>query len=338
MTLRTGIIGAGMWGRTHCLAYSGHAATSIAAICDVDPARAKALADEFGIPRVYSSAEELAADPSVDAVSIATPDFAHREPALSVIGEKKPMLIEKPLATNLEDATAIVEAAEEAGILAMVDFHNRFNPQFDIAKKRIADGTIGQPQYIYIRHSVSRTFALDMLRWSNRSSSLWFIGSHSADLIRWLMGDEVQEVYGVSTRGILDSAGVSTTDTWVSTLRFRNGKVALMENCWALPRNIPGWGDFRTEIIGEHGVNYTHLQAPEVSELYTESEHQRNDFLLQMEIQGANLGFTLSSIRYFADCVIADRQPFVGLRDGLENTKILCALEASDQAGALILL
>ena len=301
----------------------------MAAICDVDETRAQALADEFGIPRVYTSAQELAADPNVDAVSVATPDFAHVEPALAVMAEGKPLLIEKPLATTVEDATTICQAAEKAGNLTMVDFHNRFNPQFDTAKKRILDGTLGRAQYIYVRHSVTRTFPLDMLKWAEKSSSLWFIGSHSTDLVRWLMDAEVVEVFGANTRGILESEGLNTTDTWVATLRFEDGRVAVIENSWALPRNIPGWGDFRTEIIGENGVNYTHLQAPEVNELYSNTSHERNDFLLQMEIQGASHGFTLASIRYFADCVLNDREPSISLTDGLRNTEILCAIEES---------
>jgi predicted dehydrogenase len=327
--LRTGIIGAGMWGRTHALAYSGDPRTRIAAICDIDEQRARALAEEFGIPRVYTSAQELAADPTVDVVSVATPDFAHVEPALAVIAERKPLLIEKPLATTEEDALTICQAASDAGILAMVDFHNRFNPQFDMAKKRIGDGTLGEAHYLYIRHSVTRAFPLDMLRWAERSSSLWFIGSHSTDLVRWLMDAEVAQVYGISTRGILESEGLNTTDTWVATLRFADGRIAVIENSWALPRTIPGWGDFRTEIIGEHGVYYTHLQAPEVNELYSTSSHERNDFLLQMDIHGATQGFTLASIRYFADCVLSNRTPFISLLDGLRNTQTLCAIERS---------
>ncbi|MFM9108580.1 MAG: Gfo/Idh/MocA family protein [Chloroflexota bacterium] len=331
--LHTGLVGAGMWGRTHALAYHTHPGARLMAVCDVDEARARALAAEFGIPRVYASAEDLAADPDIHAVSVATPDFAHVAPALAVIRERKPLLVEKPLATTVEDALAIAGAAEAAGILAMVDFHNRFNVQFDTAKKRIGDGPIGAVRHLYVRHNVTRAFPLDMLRWRDRSSALWFIGSHSADLARWLVGDEVAEVYAVSTRGILDAEGADTTDTWASTLRFRGGAVAVLENSWALPRNVPGWGDFRTEIIGEHGVNYTHLQAPEVNELYTEREHQRNDFLLQLDIQGRQFGFTLQSIQYFADCVIADRVPFISLRDGVQNTRILCALEESARAG-----
>lgn len=333
MQLRTGLIGAGMWGRTHALAYHDHALTKLTAICDLDEAKARALADEFDIPKVYRTAEELAADPEIEAVSVATPDFAHVQPALAVINVKKPLLVEKPLAITVADAERIRDAAAEAGILAMVDFHNRFNPQFDVAKKRIVDGTLGGVRYMYVRHNVTQAFPVDMLSWTNRSSSLWFIGSHSADLVSWLVDDEIVEVYGANSSGILTGAGLDTADVWASTIRFRNGSMAVIENCWSLPRNIPGWGDFRTEIVGEKGVYYTHLQAPEVNELYSDTTHQRNDYLLQLDIRGAQSGFSLTSIQYFADCVIKQREPFISLNDGVRNTKVLCAIEESAALG-----
>src|SRR6266508_2735835 len=116
MRLKTGLVGTGLWGRMHALAYRSHPATELVAVCDQDEARCRAFAEEFGITKTYRTAAELAADPEVEAVSVATPDFAHREPALAVIREKKPLLIEKPLATTVADATAIAEAAAAAGI------------------------------------------------------------------------------------------------------------------------------------------------------------------------------------------------------------------------------
>src|SRR5262245_5133148 len=174
MRLKTGLVGTGLWGRMHALSYRTHPSTDLVAVCDQDEARCRAFAAEFGVAKTYRNAAELAADPEVAAVSVATPDFAHLEPALAVIREKKALLIEKPLATTVEDATAIAEAASAAGILAMVDFHNRFNPQFDTAKKQLTEESLGAPRYVYIRHSNTLDVPLKMLSWPGRSSSLWF--------------------------------------------------------------------------------------------------------------------------------------------------------------------
>lgn len=92
--LRTGLIGTGLWGRTHAIAYKTHPMTELVAVCDTNEARRSAFAEEFGIAKTYATAEELASDPEIDAVSVVTPDFAHEQPAMAVIDAKKPMLIE----------------------------------------------------------------------------------------------------------------------------------------------------------------------------------------------------------------------------------------------------
>ena len=310
--------------------------TDVVAVCDTDEARRTAFAEEFGIAKTYATAEELAADPEIDAVSVVTPDFAHEQPALAVIKAKKPMLIEKPLATTVAVAQTIRDAANDAGILAMVDFHNRFNPQFDSAKRQLNDGPLGDPRYIYMRHSNSIVVPTEMLTWPEKSSSLWFLGSHSADLVRWLFGCEVTEVQGTRTYGVLQRRGLDIPDVWVSVLKFENGGVGVIENSWILPETVPGYGDFRSEIIGETGVYYTQLQAPEVNEMYASGgSHHRLDYLTQLDIRGAQYGFTLQSIQYFADCVLNDVEPFISLQDGLANTEILCAVEASAAAGEI---
>ena len=333
MKLQTALIGCGMWGRTHAIAYRAHPNVELIAVYDVDEEKGKAFAEEFDIPKVYRSVEELAADPEINAVSVVTPDFTHKEPALAVINEGKPLLVEKPLATTVEDATAICEAAKKKGILAMVDFHNRFNPQFDSAKCQLTDGPLGEPRYIYMRHSNTISVPLGMLSWSKQSSSLWFLGSHSTDLVRWLFDSEVVEVYAANNYGVLRQQGLEVPDVWTYILRFANDGIGNIENAWILPNTLAGYGDFRSEIIATKGVYYTTLAAPEVNEMYTESDHRRLDYLTQFDICGFRYGFTLHSIQYFADCVINDTEPFITLDDGLANTKILCAVEESARTG-----
>lgn len=333
MKLETGLIGCGLWGRTHAMAYRVHPKVELVAVCDKDEEKCKAFAEEFGVPKTYRTAGELAADPDVKAISVATPDFAHKEPALAVIGEGKPLLIEKPLATTVKDATIICEAAKEKGILAMVDFHNRFNPQFDSAKRQLTEAALGEPRYIYMRHSNTVDVPKGMLSWSRKSSSLWFLGSHSTDLVRWLFDSEVTEIYAANNYGVLRQQGLDVPDVWTYILRFANEGIGNIENAWILPNTLAGYGDFRSEIIATKGVYYTNLQAPEVNEMYTEADHRRLDYLTQFDIRGFQYGFTLQSIQYFADCVINEKVPFISLEDGLANVKILCAVEESARTG-----
>ena len=77
--IRMGIVGAGTWGRTHASIYAEHLFADPVAICDMNEARAREIADEFGIRKVYTDYHDMAADEEIDAVAIVTPDFAHAD-------------------------------------------------------------------------------------------------------------------------------------------------------------------------------------------------------------------------------------------------------------------
>ena len=122
------------------------------AVCDLDESRAHRLplrptARSAGPPTWC-----VLDDPSVHAVSVATPDHEHRAVAVAAAAADG-ILVEKPLATTVDDAAAIVAAAEAAGVTLMVDFHNRLNPPMVAARQAIERGEIGAPTYVYARLS-----------------------------------------------------------------------------------------------------------------------------------------------------------------------------------------
>ena len=118
--IRMGIVGAGTWGRTHASIYAEHLFADPVAICDMNEARAREIADEFGIRKVYTDYHDMAADEEIDAVAIVTPDFAHADIACAMADAKKDILIEKPLATTKEDIARICEAVEKNGVRCIV--------------------------------------------------------------------------------------------------------------------------------------------------------------------------------------------------------------------------
>ncbi|MCA1554548.1 MAG: Gfo/Idh/MocA family oxidoreductase [Chloroflexi bacterium] len=250
------LVGAGVFGTRHAQAYSRHPSVDFVAVCDLDRERARSVAEQYGAPNVYAHIDELLADPHVVAVSIATPDHAHREVALACAQAGKHILCEKPLATTVEDAEAIVHAAREAGVILMVDFHNRVNPPYIGARDAIRRGEIGTPTYIYARLSNTTFVPMEMLKWSSQSSALWFLGSHTLDLACWLLDDEPRKVYAVSRSGILQSLGVNAPDFHVATVEFSKGAVAVFENAWILPRTHAATKDMKFEILGSGGAIY----------------------------------------------------------------------------------
>ena len=128
------VVGLGTWGQNHCTAYADYHRSRLALVCDLDEARAKETAQRYGCDYTTSVAD-VAASPAVDAVAVATPDFAHLQPALAVLHGGKHIIIEKPLAMDLDEAKQIVQAARAAsakggsasggGVKGMTDFQMR---------------------------------------------------------------------------------------------------------------------------------------------------------------------------------------------------------------------
>ncbi len=177
-------------------------------MCDLNEERAAEIASKYGVDAVYTDYRDLLADPSIQAVSIATPDFAHREIAVAAAEAGKHILVEKPLATTVEDAEAIVNAAKKAQVKLMVDFHNRVNAPFLNAKRSIEQRRDWASQPISMLGSATpRLSPTQMLPWASRSSGLWFLASHTVDMAHWLLDDEPRRVYAVSRSGVLARDG-----------------------------------------------------------------------------------------------------------------------------------
>lgn len=331
--IEVGIIGAGLWGETHAKTYAAHEGVSLVEICDANEDRAKALAEKYGVPRFSRTPERLFSDPKVQIVSIATPDFAHTDHVVNAAESGKNILVEKPLATTVEDCEKILAAVHKAGVLLMVDFHNRWNPVFSKARASIEAGEIGELALLSLRLNNTVFVPTEMLRWASQSSVAWFVGSHCVDLVRFLSGEEVAKVYCVKKSRILKAAGIDTADFYETTLELRSGAVAMVENCWILPKGLANIIDFRGEVIGSRGAFYLNLSHHGALEMCTQEKVSYPDVLVMPEIHGKHAGFAYESIRHFVDCVREGRKPLVSGEDGLQTTKIICAMEKSASEG-----
>jgi predicted dehydrogenase len=135
-----GVIGTGVWGETHLMTYSSHPRAKLSCICDLDEELLAERAAQYGAESYTTDYRELLARDEVEAVSVVTPDFLHREIAMAAAEAGKHILLEKPMATTVEDCEAMIEAADEAGVKLMVDFHNRWNPAMWETKQAIEEG------------------------------------------------------------------------------------------------------------------------------------------------------------------------------------------------------
>ena len=326
---RIAIVGAGVWGDTHAAIYREHPNVEPVAICDKNPERARLLAEKYGLPRAFDNVDDLLAYGDFDAVSIVTPDFLHADIAVKCAEAGKHMLIEKPLATTREDVFRIVEAVNKHHVRAMVDLHNRFSPPFAEAKRLIEAGELGTLQNAYFRLNDIKWVATDMLSWSASSSILWFLGSHSFDTLQWLFQDRVTRVYTVSNRGVLDSLGVSTDDTFLSTLEFSRGGIAQMENGWITPNANPCVNDIKCNLTGDKGMVAIDASNHNLIQFYSDSKVTVPDIIVRNTIHGRVKGFAYESIRSFVD-KLASEEPFiVSLEDAARTSLAILAIMES---------
>ena len=329
-----GSIGIGLWGEMHAKIYASSPGVELKAVCDLREDRAKEIAEKYGAKDYYSDYMELLARDDISAVSIATPDFAHTDIVIAAAKAGKHILVEKPLATSVEDCEKILAAVREAkDIKFMVDFHNRWNPPFVKAKSAIEQGDLGKPMLMYIRLSDTIFVPTGMLSWASKSEVVWFVGSHAVDLVRWMFNDEVVKVYAVSRSEVLKGKGVDTPDFYQAILEFKNGGVATVENCWILPDSLPTVIDFKCQIVGSEGAVYLDLSSNGVIRQYTAEKASNPDFLGSPTIHGKHMGFALESIRHFVDCVLNDKEPIITGADGLAATRIITAMQESSKKG-----
>src|SRR5512139_2553172 len=145
------VVGLGTWGDLHLRVLGPDPRIQIAAVVDINPERAKAAAETYHVPAWYTSVDEMLADPAIEAVSVASPDFAHAPAALAVLRSGRHLLLEKPMATSVPECLEILQAAQKAGTTLMVDFHNRWSPPFFLARQRILAGELGKPRFCSFR-------------------------------------------------------------------------------------------------------------------------------------------------------------------------------------------
>jgi predicted dehydrogenase len=313
-----GIVGAGIWGTNHALALSTHAPADLAIVCDSDAERAERLAAKHGC-RWTTSLDELASS-EVEAVTVATPDHLHKAPTLAMLAAGKHVLVEKPLATTVADARAMVEAAEASGATLMVDFHARWHPLFMGAKDYQERGELGDPVMAYARLSNTLHVPTEMLRWSGHSGPEWFLLPHVMDIVRWIFGSEPVEVYARGHRGVLESRGLDCWDAIQALVEFENRAICTFETSWILPESYTNVVDNRLSLLGSKGG----LELRNEPALWAFTDRFHTPFSSESVTRyGKVWGFQYESIRYFVDCVAAGTAPEASGRDGLVVTAMI---------------
>lgn len=328
-TLNVAVVGAGLWGRTHLMAYRQHPRVLLKRVCDVNFERAQKAAQEFG-GVACTDYHEVAQDDQIDAVSVATPDFLHCEVVVALLKAGKHVLVEKPLATDINEARAMVQAARASGKHLSVDFHNRWNPPVVAAKERIQSGLFGKPVMASARLANTLMVPRQMLSWAGRSGPQWFLFPHIVDMICWLFERKARQVTAYGHKGVLQSMGIDAYDAVQALVQFEDCS-ATFETAWIIPETWPQVVDFQVTLFGsKERIGLVPLAA---SVDVAGEKHLWPITGAQQEIHGALVGWQYLPIWHFADSLLAGRAPMCPAEEGFHNTAIICAMEQSIERG-----
>jgi predicted dehydrogenase len=255
-TLGVAVIGTGRAGMVHATNFAtGIPGGRLVALADPDEEALAAAAAETRCERTYSDPQEVIAADDVDAVVIASPTFTHAELAVAALAAGKHVLCEKPLASSLDEAAAIVRAAEDADAEFLMGFMRRFDTSWASIAERVAAGEIGEPLLV---RSTGRGpglppgWALDP---SSSGGLIAEVNSHDLDSIRWFSGQELESVYAVgraAKRPDLAERYPGFVDLVVASFELSGG--ALGELDGACPADY-GY-DARVEVYGSEGVAF----------------------------------------------------------------------------------
>ncbi len=244
------VIGTGRIGRMHAehLAFRIPEA-NLLAVADPRLDAARACAEACRITRAVGDYRELLEDPAVEAVIICSATNTHAQIIEEAAAAGKHIFCEKPIALDLASIDRALAAVERAGVVLQVGFNRRFDPNFKRAREVVASGEIGTPHLLRI---TSRDPAPPPLDYIKVSGGIFLdMTIHDFDMARYLMGEEVVEVYATGSVLIDPAIGeAGDLDTAVVTLRFASGAIGVIDNS---RQAVYGY-DQRVEVFGSAGA------------------------------------------------------------------------------------
>lgn len=237
------VVGVGFMGSMHARAVQESRMANLCGVVDRSEAVGRVVGAELGTA-AFTDLTLAIEQTNPDAAIIATPDRAHREPAEIAIRAGLSVLVEKPLATTLDDAEAIVGFAQERGVRLMTGHLARFYPRYTRAADAVRSGDLGKPIMV-----TTSTWGLKSLgsRVSNTTNPLWHFAIHDIDIIQWITGGVIDQVDGAQF--VESSSGASA---FAATGRLTTGGGFHLAAGWTLPDSAaPRWD---LKVHCEHGV------------------------------------------------------------------------------------
>ncbi|MEJ2163260.1 MAG: Gfo/Idh/MocA family oxidoreductase [Robiginitalea sp.] len=303
---------------------------------------AKDFAQKHGIPNHFTRLEDLLALKEVDMVVVGAPNHLHCEITCQAAEAGKHVVVEKPLAMNLEEADRMIETCRKAGVKLMYAEELCFTPKYVRLKSLLDEGALGKP--VLFKQSEKHDGPHADHFWDVERSGggvTMDMGCHAFQFFRWLNGNNpVKSVYAQMTTSV-HTDKTRGDDNALIILEFENGVIALAEESWT---KLGGMDD-QAEIHGSEGVAYADvLQGNSIQTYSTRGigyavEKAGNtvgwSFTMYEEIW--NYGFP-QEFEHFVDCVLHDREPLVTGEDGKAVLEIIYAAYQSAGTGQKVYL
>ena len=347
--LRTGLIGCGKVGHFHAHALKNIPESEFTAVCSRNINKARLFAEQYGV-KAYSDPEEMIADSGIQSVSICTPHPAHAEAAVKAARAGAHVLVEKPLASSLEDCNAMIEAAEENHVVLGTMCQRRFYSPCQRIKKAIDDGKIGKPVLGTVNMLGWRDEAYyqsDSWRgtWKGEGGGVLVNQApHQLDLLQWYMGP-IDELYGYWSN--LNHPYIEVEDTAIAVIKFKNGGIGNIVVSNSMNPALYG----KVHIHGENGASVgvqtdggamfiagmTGITEPPVNDLWTvKGEENMLDFWRKEDSDFFNridptMYYHERQIEDFLKSVMNGTKPLIDGVEGKKTVEIFTAIYRSNR-------
>lgn len=347
--VRTGLVGCGKVGHLHAKALGAAAESDFVAVCSRNMERSRGFARQYDV-KAYCDVEEMICGSQVEAVIICTPHPFHAEPAIKAAKAGVHVLVEKPLASSLQDCDAVIKAAKEANVKLGTVCQRRFYAPCLRMKQAIDEGRIGQPILGSIAMYGWRDQAYyqsDPWRgtWKDEGGGVLVNQApHQIDLFQWFMGP-ADELFGFWDN--LNHPYIKVEDTAVAVLRFKNG--ALGDIVVSNSQNPALYG--RVYVHGRNGASIgvqtdggamfiagmSDINEPPINDLWTIPGEE--EMLKKWQQQDADLFMQIHPMEHyhrlqvedFLRAIIEGRDPLITGEEGRKTVEIFTAIYRSQR-------
>lgn len=325
--IRYGIAGFGLHAVKRLMpAFARAEHSSVTALSRRDAERARASAEQHGIPYSFTNTADLARCPEVDAVFIATPDALHLADVLACVEAGKPVLCEKPMAMNAAEVEQMIAAAKRAGLLLGVAHVFRFEESTRRFRDRIAHQSIGRPvlaraEFCYPGYESARTWITDPTLATG--GPIADVGVHCLDALRFILNDEVT---AVSCTSMSDERSGQVECAGALLLEFTRKTIATI--------TVSTRAQYRTflEFTGEHGV-LTAFDGLNVERPVTIEYRAKTDPRVVEREEFSNELAYVRQVDAFSLAVRGEAPFAAPALDGLRNQQVLDAAYRSCRTG-----